>query len=67
MNQQRPLLKMLPVKQQTLDFGEPSIWQRLSTAQRDACQAAVADLVYQVAKATQDNTEHTNERNDEDE
>ena len=67
MNQQRPLVKMLPVKQQTLDFGAPSIWQQLSTAQRHACQAAVADLVYQVAEATQDNTEHTNERNDEDE
>jgi hypothetical protein len=34
MNQQRLFMKMLPTKQQTLDFGLPKIWQQLSMAQQ---------------------------------
>jgi hypothetical protein len=67
MNQRKQLMKMLPAKQQTLDFGVPSIWQKLSAPQRRACQAAIADLIYQVAQAKQKDTEHINEGNDNDE
>lgn len=67
MTRQQPLLKMLPAKQQTLDFGATSIWPQLSAAHRNACQAAVADLIHQVADATQDDTQHTKGTNDEDE
>jgi len=67
MNRQQPLLKMLPAKQQTLDFGVTSIWLQLSAAHRNACQSALADLIHQVADATRNDTQHTKGINDEDE
>lgn len=63
MNQRKQLMKMLPAKQQTLDFGLPSIWQKLSASQRRECQAAIADLIYQVAQAKQKQSEHISEGN----
>jgi hypothetical protein len=67
MNQQRLLMKMLRTKQQTLDFDSPNIFQQLSMAQQRACQAAIADLIFQVAIATQDNPPHISTGNERDE
>jgi hypothetical protein len=67
MNQREQLMKMLPAKQQVLEFGGPSIWKKLSTPQRRACRAAIADLIYQVAQAKASDKQQANEGNLKDE
>ena len=67
MNQRhQKLLTQLPTKQQTFDFGTPSIWQQLSTSQRREWIAAIAELVFQVA-ANEINHEQFAKGNDDDE
>lgn len=56
--QLKQLTQMLTAKQQTLDFVNSNLWQRLPAADRRACRDAVAALLYQVTLATQENEEH---------
>jgi len=67
MNRHRQLLEKLPPKQQMLDLGGARVWQQLSDAKKCACQSAIADLLYQVAKAARYDTQPKVERNIKDE
>jgi hypothetical protein len=52
------LAKMLPPRQQTLDFGNSKLWQQLLKADQRECREAIAKLVCQVLLAAQENDEH---------
>ena len=62
MNQQTHLVQMLPPKQQTLEFGETTVWQQLALDQRRDCQAMIAELIHQVAKSQQQNHRHASRK-----
>lgn len=53
------LAKMLPPKQQTLDFASPKLWEQLPKSDRQACCDSLAKLLCQVLKSsTQENSKH---------
>jgi len=52
------LAKKLPPKQQTLDFANSQLWQRLRQDDQLACRDAIANLLCQVLLATQENEDH---------
>lgn len=57
-SRRKHLAKMLPPKQQTLDFGNPQLWQQLLQTDQLACREAIAKLLCQVCPATQKDDEH---------
>lgn len=66
MKKQKPLTEMLPVKQQTLDFGTPTLWQQLSPTEQQRCQSAIADLIHQVAKTQSASSNRSTSKADKD-
>mgnify|MGYP001332534218 CR=1 FL=1 len=57
-SQRQQLVRRLPPKQQTLDFANSQLWQRLRKDDQLACRDAVAKLLCQVLLATQEHDEH---------
>jgi hypothetical protein len=49
--QLKQLIRTLPPKQQSLDFGNVGPWTQLSAADRQACRDAIAALLFRVASA----------------
>ena len=66
-SQIRQLLAILPAKQQTLDFGDASLWQQLSEGDRQACCDAIATLLCQVTTKKSRDKNSTNKSSIQDE
>lgn len=61
----RQLVRTLPPKQQTLDFGQRSPWLQLPTTTQEACRDAVAALLYHVTTITLANNQLSRQETDE--
>lgn len=57
-SRRKHLVKKLPSKQQTLDFGNSQLWQQFLKTDQLACHEAIAKLLCQVCLTTQENDEH---------
>lgn len=60
--QLKKLVRMLPPKQQILDFGKLSPWAQLPAADQRACRDAIAALLCHVAVESRDKYQTQRER-----